>query len=137
VTLRVYVACASAEWQRAESVAARLEAAGCELTYAWWLSHPVRQGKTDADQTPWQRRDASMACENAIKSSDVVVVLGSKHASTGLGSEVTTARGAQCQVVIVGNDASAFVEPRDGERYHTTDDAAIAYLADRLAGRWR
>jgi hypothetical protein len=137
VTLRVYVACASAEWQRAEAVAARLEAAGCEITYRWWETHPVREGKTDADCTPAERRAAEAACTQGIAHAHVTLVLGSHHVSEGRAYELAAARYEGRDVAIVGSLPTVFGEPLDGERHHATDDAAIAYLADRVAGRWR
>jgi hypothetical protein len=137
VTLRVAVCASSADIDRARSVAERLTAAGCHVTSDWWRTHPVTQGRTDAECTREERIDGSLACELAIDLAEAVLVLGSPDKSEGRVGELMYARCEHKQIVIVGRIPSAFGEPLDGERHHATDDAAIAYLADRVAGRWR
>jgi hypothetical protein len=137
VTLRVAVCASSADIDRARSVAERLTAAGCHVTSDWWETHPVTQGRTDAECTREERLAGSAACGRALKNADVSVFLGSDHKSEGRAYELACARALGHAVVIVGRIPSAFGEPLDGERHHATDDAAIAYLADRVEGRWR
>jgi hypothetical protein len=143
VTLRVAVCASSADIDRARSVAERLTAAGCEVTSDWWRHHPVTRGTTDAECTREERLTAALWCEEAVGGADVVVVLGSDHVSEGRAYELALARSRPVDVVIVGRLPTAFGEPRDGhpldagERWHDTDEQAIAYLAQRVAGVWR
>lgn len=132
--LRVYVAGASSEVERAERAIAALRRAGCVVTHDWTREVRDHRAKKihDAEIGDHECREIAVADLAAVRRSNVLLLLVPEQPSQGAWVELGCASGvADLRIVACGPNMCCSIFTRIADVMLETDDAAIALLSQR------
>lgn len=138
--MKVYIAGASSEIERAERVAAKLTAAGIEITSSWMANVRKVGAANPRDASRAQRRTWANGCLAEVAKSDVVLLLMPPAGTETIGAywEAGFAIGDIGQTgldrrIIISGGVKRSVFSALGEEYET-DHAAIVAIVSSIGG---
>jgi len=126
--MRVYVAGASAEIERAEALIARLRDAGVEVI-SDWPENVRRAGAANIGLTHEVRLAAARACSLGVRRSDWLVVLEPKAPTIGAWVEMGIALAQGIDVLWVGEGDCTVFESLATSTV-SSDDEAFRFIAE-------
>lgn len=127
--MKVYIAAASAEIERAERVAGKLAAAGIQITSSWMRQVRRAGAANPREASSGQRRTLAVGCLSEVGDSDVVLLLMPPVGTETIGAywEAGYARSLSARIILSG-DTKRSVFSALGEEYETDDEAIQAII---------